>query len=236
MANFTHRVDLARVLFLLVVAVLTFVVIHFRLYEYISIDFLQQQREAVATFYQENTLISWCGLFILYVLFTGLSIPSATALTLFVGAICGLGSGFLLVALASTIGATIAFSIARFLFRDFIQRRFAKQIGVINRGVEKEGVFYLFALRLAPFMPYFILNLVAALTPLRLRTYYWVTQIGVLPGALVCVNAGQELGSIESLGDIWSPSVVLAMLALGTFPLLMRVCIQLYRNAIVKRN
>ena len=236
MANLPHRANLARVVFLLVVAVLTFVVIHFRIYEYISIDYLQQQRAAVATFYQENTLVSWIGLFILYVVLTGLSIPSATALTLFVGAICGLGSGFLLVALASTIGATIAFSIARFLFRDVIQRRFAKQIDVINRGVEKEGVFYLFALRLAPFMPYFILNLVAALTPLRLRTYYWVTQIGVLPGVFVCVNAGQKLGTIETLGDIWSPSVVLAMLALGTFPLLMRVCIKLYRKAIIKRN
>ena len=230
MLLFNHRADFVRVAFLLLIVFLVAIIAYFELYEYISIDYMQKQRETVLSLYQEHPAILWVGLFAFYVILTSLSIPSATVLTLFVGAICGLGWGFLLVALASTIGATIAFSIARYLFRDFIQKRFAKQVDIINRGVEKEGIFYLFALRLAPFIPYFVVNLIAALTPLRLRTYYWVTQLGVLPGVLVSVNAGRELGSINSIADIWSPSVVLAMVALGVSPILMRASMRAYRK------
>ncbi len=132
---------------------------------------------------------------------TALSLPGAALLTLLGGALFGLGWGLLIISFASTLGATLAFLLSRFLFRGPIEKRFPRQFETVNRGVEKDGAFYLFTLRLVPIFPFFMINLVMGLTRIKLTTFYWVSQLGMLPGTAVYVNAGGQLGELESLGD-----------------------------------
>jgi uncharacterized membrane protein YdjX (TVP38/TMEM64 family) len=127
-----------------------------------------------------------------------------------------------IVSFASSIGATLAMLIARFLLRDWVQSRFASQMETINFGINKEGGFYLFTLRLVPAVPFFVINLGIGLTPLRAGTFYWVSQLGMLPGTLVYINAGSELGKIHSLGEILSPTLIASFVLLGIFPLLVK--------------
>jgi len=157
-----------------------------------------------------------------YVAVTGLSLPGAALMTLVGGAIFGLLPGTLIISFASTIGATLAFIVARFLLRDGVQQRFGDRLGAINAGVAKDGPFYLFTLRLVPIFPFFVVNLVMALTPLRTSTFYWVSQLGMLPATLVYVNAGREIGRIDSLSGILSPGLLLSFVLLGIFPLIAR--------------
>ena len=126
----------------------------------------------------------------------------------------------MIVSFASTIGATLAFLLARYLLRDAVQRRFEKQLGPINEGVRKDGAFYLFALRLVPAFPFFAINLAMGLTPLRVWTFFWVSQVGMLAGTVVFVNAGQQLGQLETLAGILSPTLILSFALLGLFPLI----------------
>ena len=142
----------------------------------------------------------------------------------------GVGGGHRLV--RQHFGATLAFTFARYLFKDRVQARFAKQLGPINRGVEQEGAFYLFALRLVPAFPFFAINLAMGLTPIKTWTFYWVSQAGMLAGTLVYVNAGRELGQLQSLAGILSPTLILSFALLGLFPLIAKKVI----NAISKRR
>ena len=158
--------------------------------------------------------------FLIYVAVTALSLPGAAILTLAAGALFGLWWGLLLVSFASSIGATLAFLVSRFILRDTVQQRFGARLKTINAGVEREGAFYLFALRLVPLFPFFLINLLMGLTPLKTRTFYWVSQVGMLPGTAVYINAGTQLASLESLGGIMSPSLLLSFALLGLFPLL----------------
>jgi dihydrolipoamide dehydrogenase len=158
--------------------------------------------------------------FALYVAVTGLSLPGAALLTLIAGAIFGLLWGTLIVSFASTLGATLAFLVARFLLRDWVQSRFSEKLKAVNRGVAKDGPFYLFTLRLVPLFPFFVINLVMGLSPIRATTFYWVSQIGMLPGTLVYVNAGTQIASIDSLNGILSPTLLASFALLGVFPLL----------------
>ncbi|MDF1624259.1 MAG: FAD-dependent oxidoreductase [Pseudohongiella nitratireducens] len=158
--------------------------------------------------------------FVIYVAVTALSLPGAAILTLAAGALFGLGWGLVLVSFASSIGATLAFLVSRFILRDTVQQRFGGRLKTINAGVEREGAFYLFALRLVPLFPFFLINLLMGLTPLKTRTFYWVSQLGMLPGTAVYINAGTQLGSLESLSGIMSPSLLLSFALLGTFPLI----------------
>ncbi|WP_444919671.1 TVP38/TMEM64 family protein [Microbulbifer sp. CnH-101-G] len=164
-------------------------------------------------------LVSFLFLFF-YILITGLSLPGAAILTLAAGAIFGLLWGTLIVSFASSIGATLAFLMARYLFRDYVQERFSTRLQVVNNGVDREGAFYLFALRLVPIFPFFLINLLMGLTHLRVWTFYWVSQLGMLAGTIVYVNAGTQLARIENLGDIASPQLLLSFALLGIFPLL----------------
>ncbi|MEM9056898.1 MAG: FAD-dependent oxidoreductase, partial [Pseudomonadota bacterium] len=148
--------------------------------------------------------------------------PGAGILTVAAGAIFGLAVGTVVVSFASSIGATLAFLAARFLFRDSVQKRFKDRLGRINEGMERDGAFYLFSLRLVPLFPFFVINLVAGLTPIRTLTFYWVSQLGMLAGTLVFVNAGTQLGKIEAAGDILSPGLLGAFVLLGVLPLVMR--------------
>jgi uncharacterized membrane protein YdjX (TVP38/TMEM64 family) len=143
-------------------------------------------------------------------------------MTLGGGAFFGLFAGTVIVSFASSIGATLAMLIARFLLRDWVQSRFASQMETINFGINKEGGFYLFTLRLVPAVPFLVINLGMGLTSLRALTFYWVSQLGMLPGTLVYINAGSELANIESLNDILSPTLIGSFVLLGTFPLLVK--------------
>ena len=155
-----------------------------------------------------------------YIAMAALSIPGATIVTLAAGAVFGLPLGLVLVSFASSIGATLACLLARYLFRDAVQNRFGKFLKPINQGIERDGAFYLFAMRLVPAIPFFVINLVMALTPIRLPTFYWVSQLGMLAGTAVYVNAGKEIGQLQSLEDIVSPTLVVSFVLLGIFPLI----------------
>ena len=195
---------------------------HFDLQRYLSLDFLQAQRAAVVDFRDANPWLAALAFVGLYIAVTGLSLPGATILTLAGGAIFGLAIGLVVVSLASTIGATLAFLLARHLFRDAVQRRFARVLEPVNRGVRDDGAFYLFALRLVPAFPFFAVNLAMGLTPIRVWTFFWVSQVGMLAGTAVYVNAGRELGQLQSLAGILSPTLILSFVLLGLFPLVAR--------------
>ena len=160
--------------------------------------------------------------FAAYVAVAALSIPGAAVMTLAAGALFGVVEGLVLVSFASTIGACLAFLAARFVLRDSLRERYGERLRKIDSGIERDGAFYLFTLRLVPVFPFFLINLLAGLTPLRLRTFYWVSQLGMLPGTLVYVYAGTQLARIESPGDVLSPGLIGAFALLGLLPLLMR--------------
>ena len=207
---------------ILVAAVIVLVALFFAfdLQRYLSLEFLQAQRSAAVEIHQANPWSTSLGFLAMYVAVTGLSLPGAAILTLAAGAIFGLALGTVIVSFASTIGATLAFLLARYLLRDAVQRRFEKQLGPINEGVRKDGAFYLFALRLVPAFPFFAINLAMGLTPLKVWTFFWVSQVGMLAGTLVYVNAGQQIGQLESLAGILSPTLILSFALLGLFPLI----------------
>lgn len=160
--------------------------------------------------------------FAAYVTVSALSLPGAAVMTLAGGALFGLGWGLLIVSFASTLGATLAFLVSRHLLRDGVRARFGERLRAIDQGIARDGAFYLFSLRLVPAFPFFLINLLMGLTPIRTRTFYWVSQVGMLPGTLVYVNAGTELGAVESLAGVLSPGLVAAFALLGLFPLLAR--------------
>jgi len=155
----------------------------------------------------------------IYIAVTGLSLPGATVLTLAGGALFGLPWGTLIVSFASSIGATLAFLAARFLFRDTVAARFGDRLAAIDAGLAKDGAYYLFSLRLVPLFPFFVINLAMGLTSIKTVTFYWVSQVGMLAGTLVYVNAGTQLAKIDSLSGILSPPLVGAFVLLGLFPL-----------------
>ncbi len=188
--------------------------------QYLSLGYFKSQQAAFDAHYAAHPWQTALIYFVIYVLVTALSLPGAAIMTLVGGALFGLGAGLLLVSFASTIGATLAFLVSRFLLRDMVQGRFGRNLAAINRGVEKEGAFYLFALRLVPVFPFFMINLLMGLTPMRVLTFFFVSQVGMLPGTLVYVNAGTQLGQIESLGGLLSPALIGSFVLLGVFPLI----------------
>ena len=166
----------------------------------------------------------------LYILITALSLPGAALMTLLAGTLFGFLVGSVMVSFASTIGATLAFLSSRFLFRNWVESRFQDQIETINKGIQKEGAFYLFTLRVIPLIPFFVINLVMGLTSMRVTTFFLVSQIGMLAGTFIYVNAGTQLGEIESMKDILSWPVLLSFVLLGIFPLLMKRCIDFFKK------
>ncbi|HHQ4706446.1 TPA: FAD-dependent oxidoreductase [Aeromonas veronii] len=189
---------------------------------YLTLDALQAQQAAVAQ-WVDSHFVSASLLFVLiYVLSTALSLPGASLLTLGGSAVFGVGWGLLLVSFASTLGATLAFLSARFLLRDWVTARFGDKLATFQSGMAKEGTFYLLSLRLIPVFPFFLVNLLMGLTPIRVSTYYWVSQLGMLPGTFVYVLAGSELGQLTSTGNILSPGLMVALTLLGLMPWLVK--------------
>jgi uncharacterized membrane protein YdjX (TVP38/TMEM64 family) len=202
----------------------------FDLGQYFNLAFLKARQADINSFYLSNPLQTILIFFATYVLFTGLSLPAASILTLAGGAIFGVLLGTILVSFASVMGATLAFLASRFLFRDFIQHRFADNLAVINQGIEKDGAFYLFTMRLVPVFPFFIINLVMGLTPIKTITFALVSQIGMLAATIVFVNAGTQLAKIETAGDILSPQLIASFVLLGIFPLITKKLIDFFRS------
>ncbi len=187
---------------------------------FLSLEYIQSRQADLAALATERP---WqvSGIFMAaYVAVTALSLPGAAIMTLAAGAIFGLVAGTVIVSFASSIGATLAFLAARYLLRDSVQSRFGARLADVDRGIAREGAFYLFTLRLVPLVPFFVINLLMGLTTMRAWTFYWVSQVGMLAGTVVYVNAGTQLAKIESLAGILSPALVGSFVLLGLFPLL----------------
>lgn len=202
----------------------------FDLGRFFSLDYLRQSREQFGALYEAHAFLVLGAYFLLYVTVAALGLPAAAALTLAGGALFGLWVGLVVVSLASTLGACLAFLLSRYVLRDSIRRRFGDKLARIDRGVEEEGTFYLFTLRLIPIFPFFVINALMGLTPMRLFTYAWVSQAGMLPGTAVYVNAGRELGRLDSLSGLLSPSLILSFAVLGLFPLAVKKALGWYRK------
>jgi pyruvate/2-oxoglutarate dehydrogenase complex dihydrolipoamide dehydrogenase (E3) component/uncharacterized membrane protein YdjX (TVP38/TMEM64 family) len=187
---------------------------------YLSLEYFKSQQAAIETWRAAHPAAAALGFFLAYVAVTGLSLPGAAVMTLAAGAIFGLVWGAVLVSFASSIGATLAFLASRFLLRDWVQARFGERLRAINAGVAREGAFYLFTLRLVPVFPFVMINLLMGLTPMRAASFYWVSQVGMLAGTLVYVNAGTQLAAIDSLRGILSPALIASFALLGIFPLI----------------
>jgi len=188
--------------------------------QYLSLESFQRRQQELDTFVQANLTASIAIYFLIYTFVTALSIPSAAVMTLLGGALFGVLIGTVVVSFASTIGATLAFLFSRFLFRDAVERRFAKTIERINDGIHRDGAYYLFTLRLVPVFPFFAINMAMAMTRLRAMTFAWVSLVGMLPVTIVFVNAGTQLARIEDPSDILSPELLGSFVLLGVFPLL----------------
>lgn len=202
----------------------------FDLQQYLTLEYLKSSKALFISYYEQNPILVLGSYFLSYVVMTAFSLPGAVWMTLGGGALFGLLTGTVVVSFASTIGATLAMLISRFLLRDWVQGRFKQQMKTINSGIQKDGGFYLFTLRLLPVVPFFVINMGMGLTPLRTFTFYWVSQLGMLPGTLVYVNAGSELAKIESLGDILSPTLIGSFVLLGIFPLLVKKLISIIES------
>ncbi len=186
----------------------------FDLKQYFTLDYFQSQRAVIEAQIENRPVLSGLLFFLAYVAVTGLSLPGATIMTLVAGAIFGLLWGTVIVSFASTLGATLAFLASRFLLRDWVQQKFGDRLRPVNDGIAREGAFYLFALRLVPAFPFFVINLVMGLTSIRTWTFYWVSQLGMFAGTVVYVYAGTQLGQFRI-----SAGLLLAFALLGIFPL-----------------
>lgn len=202
------------------IAVLVVLFFYFDLQDYLSLTKLQSQQATILSYYTSHPILTLLAYGLIYIVVTGLSLPGATILTLAGGALFGLFWGMVIVSIASTIGATLAFLAARFLFRENLEHKFAQQLNTINTGIEKDGGYYLFTLRLVPLIPFFAINLIMGLTKMQAATFFWVSQVGMLAGTLVYVNAGTQLATIKSLSDITSPFLIGSLVLLGIFPLI----------------
>jgi dihydrolipoamide dehydrogenase len=205
-----------------IIVVLIAVGIWLDLHQFITLENFRARQASVDTWVSANPLLAALTFFAIYIAITAVNIPGAAAMTLIGGALFGLVQGTILVSFASTIGATLAFLLSRYLLRDYIEQRFSTTLARINKGIDADGPYYLFTLRLIPAFPFFVINMVMGLTRLRVPTYFWVSQLGMLPATVVYVNAGTQIGQLESLAGILSPQLIGSFVLLGLFPLLTR--------------
>ncbi len=219
----------SRLVLIIVIAAAIAAFFMFDLGRFFTLEFFKSQQASIDSYFTANPLQTAAIFFVIYVAVTGLSLPGAALMTLVAGAIFGLLWGTVIVSFASSLGATLAFLASRFLFRDAIQSRFGESLKAINAGVEKDGAFYLFTLRLVPAFPFFVINLVMGLTPIRTWAFYWVSQIGMLAGTVVYVNAGTQIARIESLRGILSPELIISFTLLGVFPLIAKWAVNAIR-------
>ncbi|EFP94653.1 TVP38/TMEM64 family protein [Vibrio caribbeanicus] len=190
--------------------------------QHLTLDNAKLKQAELSSFIESNFFMAIALYFVSYVAITALSIPGAAVVTLLGAALFGFWISLALVSFASTIGATLAFLSSRYLLRDWVQKKFGNKLTAVNQGVEKDGPFYLFSLRLIPVFPFFLINLLMGLTPISTIRFYLVSQLGMLPGTAVYLNAGTQLAQIDSLAGIVSPAVLLSFALLGIFPIIVK--------------
>jgi uncharacterized membrane protein YdjX (TVP38/TMEM64 family) len=190
----------------------------FDLGQILSLENFKASQADIVAAKDANPVLYISGFFLLYVAVTGLSIPGAAIMTLIAGALFGVLIGTIIVSFASTLGATLAFLSARFVLRDWVQGKFGERLRAIDDGLEKDGAFYLFTLRLIPVFPFFVINLLMGLTRIKTGTFFWVSQLGMLPATIVFVNAGTQISRIESTAGLLSPTLIASFIALALFP------------------
>lgn len=214
---------------------------YFQFRDTLTLQHLAAQEAELRSLQQDHAVLVYGVAFLIYVTVTGLSLPGAAVLTLTCGWFFGFWRGVLLVSFASTTGATVAFLVSRFLLRDSIQQRFGDRLATFNQALVREGAFYLFMLRLIPAVPFFVINVVMGLTPVKTRTYWWVSQIGMLPGTAVYVYAGASVPNLATLAEkgaqgILSPQLLVAFALLGIVPLVLKKVVQHFRPAVPAEN
>ena len=190
----------------------------FDLGQYLSLENFKASQAEIVAAKDANPALYIAGFFLFYVAVTGLSIPGAAIMSLVAGALFGVVLGTLIVSFASTMGATLAFLSSRYLLRDWVQGKFGERLRAVDDGLEKDGAFYLFTLRLIPVFPFFVINLLMGLTRIKTGTFFWVSQIGMLPATIVFVNAGTQISRIESTAGLLSPTLIASFVALALFP------------------
>lgn len=217
-----RRPVVGRIVALLVLLLIAIAFVYLDLGSQLTVDSLKARRGALQHYYAQHPVYTLAAFFAVYALSTGASLPAATFLTVTGGALFGVVVGSTVVAIASTVGATLAFLSSRFLLRDFVQSRFQKRLQVINAGMEESGLLYLFSLRLVPVVPFNALNLAMGVTKIPLRHYSLVSLVGMLPATILYANAGTQLARLESLSDILSLDIALSFAALALLPFVAR--------------
>ncbi|GAA6139203.1 TVP38/TMEM64 family protein [Arenicella sp. 4NH20-0111] len=220
----------AKIIIIALIIGIAAAVYFFELGQYLSLDYFKAQQATFNEYYQRNPLLVVAVFFLGYVALTGASVPAATTLTVLAGAIFGTAVGSVIVSFASSIGATIAFLVSRFLFRDAVESKFGDRLAKIQDGIEREGAFYVFGLRLVPLFPFVMLNSLLGLTKIKTWTFYWASQLGMVAGTIVYVNAGSQLAEIDSLGDIASPGLIASFVALGLLPIASKYILNILRG------
>jgi len=224
------RTSLKRILIAAVIAGIIAAFKFFNLGDYFTLSYIKASQQRFEILYNEHQFLVIAGYMLMYILVTSLSLPGAAVMTLAGGALFGLLTGTIIVSFASTIGATLACFVCRFILRGWVQGKFGDKLKTVNEGVEREGAFYLFTLRLIPVFPFWLINLVMGLTKMSLKNFYLVSQIGMLPGTIVYVNAGKELARIDSISGILSPGLILSFVLLGLFPIITKKLLSLYKT------
>ncbi|CAH1573399.1 TVP38/TMEM64 family membrane protein [Vibrio owensii] len=222
------------ILGLILLATIIFLGVNFG--QYLTLENAKAQQQALNSFIDQNFVFAAATYFFAYIAITAFSIPGAAVVTLLGAALFGFWTSLLLVSFASTIGATIAFLSSRYLLREWVQSKFGTKLNAINQGVEKDGAFYLFSLRLIPVFPFFLINLLMGLTPMSVARFYLTSQIGMLPGTAVYLNAGTQLATIDSLSGIVSPTVLASFALLGLFPIIAKWVMNKVRPAQVQNG
>lgn len=217
----------SKIILLIFISVFVLLFIQYDVSTYLTLESIKSNQALMDNYYQSHPFNTITVFFLAYVLITALSLPGATIMTLVAGVIFGNLTGLILVSFASTLGATLAFLVSRFLLRNWIQEKFSAQLQSMNKGIEKDGTFYLFTLRLVPLFPFFVINLLMGLTRMKALTFMLVSQIGMLAGTAVFVNAGTQIGHIDSLRGILSPSLIFSFTLLGLFPLISKKIIEI---------
>ncbi len=208
--------------FIVIALIGVFIILFFAydLKQYLTLGYFKSQQQAVEAYYSAHTQAAIAIYMLIYIAVTALSLPGATVMNLAGGAVFGFMVTTIIASFSGTIGATLAFSASRFLFKDYIQNHFGDKLTAINQGIEKQGAFYLFTLRLLPIFPSFMVNLLMGVSPIRTGVFYLVSQIGTLPATMIYINAGTQLAKITSVQGIFSSGLMFSLLLLSVFPLI----------------
>ena len=198
--------------------------------QYLSFETIKEQHEKLILLIESNFIFYFILFFFIYIIVTAFALPFAAIKTVLAGALFGLIPGVILTSFASSIGSTFCFLMSRFVLRDFVQNKYSKYLDKINKGIKEDGIYYLFFLRLSPIFPFFIINLVFGLTKMKTMTFYMISQIGMLIGTVIFVNAGVQLSKINSMSDILSFNLILSFILIGLVPLIIKKLIQIIKK------